>query len=378
MSGGVDSSVAAALLREEGHDVIGMTIKTYNYADVGGNTQAGSSSTMSTAPRDTSCCSLDGINDARRVAARLKIPHYVTDMTEEFGREIIDYFTDTYLAGETPNPCVKCNREIKWAAMLRKADQLGCEFIATGHYARLRRETQAGSSAPRAIISRSADATKDQTYALWSVREEHLHRTMFPLQNYTKAEARMVAERYGLAVAKKQESYEICFVQDNDYRRFLRDRIGAAKGIAHDAAAPRKGEFVLAGEVVAKHDGIPFYTVGQRRGLGLSIPSHPAPLYVTGLDVVNNRVHLGDDEELFASELLAHSVNLIKYAALPECGLRVTAKIRYKDEGAPALALPLEGNRMRVTFDEPRRAITPGQSVALYEDDDLVGGGIIE
>src|SRR5436305_8922442 len=173
MSGGVDSSVAAALLRAEGHDVIGMTIKTYNYDTVVGSNPA----------RDTSCCSLDGINDARRVASSLGMKHYVTDLTEEFGREIIDYFKETYLEGQTPNPCVKCNREIKWAAMLRKADALGCEFIATGHYARLRNEKG------RMIISRSTDATKDQTYALWAVREEHLRRTLFPLQNYTKAEA---------------------------------------------------------------------------------------------------------------------------------------------------------------------------------------------
>ncbi|MDP4198537.1 MAG: tRNA 2-thiouridine(34) synthase MnmA [Bacteroidota bacterium] len=356
MSGGVDSSVAAALLREEGHDVIGMTIKTYNYEDIGGNLN-----------NDTSCCSLDGINDARRVAARLKIPHYVTDMTEEFGREIIQYFTETYLAGETPNPCVKCNREIKWAAMLRKADQLSCEYIATGHYAHLRNEDG------RMILSKSADTTKDQTYALWSVREEHLHRTLFPLQKYTKAEARLVAEKYQLSVAKKHESYEICFVQDNDYRRFLKDRVSAAKIIA-----PRAGAFVLKGETVGQHDGLPFYTIGQRKGLGLSIPSHPAPLYVTGLDVLNNHVHLGDDDDLLSSQLVAHHLNLIKYDALPSAGLRVTAKIRYKDEGALATAIPVAGDRMRVIFDEPRRAITPGQSVALYEGDDLIGGGIIE
>ncbi|HZK75796.1 MAG TPA: tRNA 2-thiouridine(34) synthase MnmA [Candidatus Kapabacteria bacterium] len=358
MSGGLDSSVAAALLREEGHSVIGMTIKTYNYEDVGGNKI-----------KDTSCCSLDGINDARRVAAKLGIPHYVTDMTEEFGREIIDYFTDTYLAGETPNPCVKCNREIKWAAMLRKADALGCEFIATGHYARLR--TERG----RTIISRAADTMKDQTYALWAVRQEHLKRTMFPLQNYTKAESREIARKHGLSVANKQESYEICFVTDNDYRRFLRERVGTAEGAHH---AFQDGDFVLEGETVGHHEGVPFYTIGQRKGLGLSIPSHPEPLYVTGLDVVNNRVLLGDDEDLFSNELTAHSVNLIKYDSLPEIGMRVVAKIRYKDEGALAMLWPLEGNRVRVQFDEARRAITPGQSVVFYEGDHLLGGGIIE
>jgi len=364
MSGGLDSSVAAALLREEGHSVIGMTIKTYQYEDVGGNKA-----------HDTSCCSLDGINDARRVATILGFPHYVTDMTEEFGREIIDYFTDTYLAGQTPNPCVKCNREIKWAAMLRKADALGCEFIATGHYARLR------DSDGRTIISRAADSTKDQTYALWAVRQEHLQRTMFPLQNYTKAEARVIAEKYGLGLEHKHESYEICFVTDNDYRRFLRDRVGAAEGGHHaDEAAHafEEGDFVLAGEKVGRHDGVPFYTIGQRKGLGLSIPSHPAPLYVTGLDVLNHRVILGDDEDLLSNELIAHSVNLIKYDALPSEGMRITAKIRYKDDGMGAWLTPLRGDRIRVIFDEPRRAITPGQSVVFYEGDDLLGGAIIE
>jgi len=362
MSGGLDSSVAAALLREEGHDVIGMTIKTYNYEDVGGNKA-----------RDTSCCSLDGINDARRVASRLGIPHYVTDMTEEFGREIIDYFTDTYLAGQTPNPCVKCNREIKWAAMLKKADALGCEFIATGHYARLR--TEQG----RVIISRAADMMKDQTYALWAVRQEHLKRTMFPLQNYTKAESRKIARNYGLCVANKQESYEICFVTDNDYRRFLRDRVGAAEDAHHAVPnAYHGGDFVLDGETVGRHEGVPFYTIGQRKGLGLSIPSHPAPLYVTGLDVLNHRVMLGDDEDLLSNELTAHSVNLIKYDSLPEAGTRVIAKIRYKDSGASATVWPLAEHRVRIIFDEARRAITPGQSVVFYEGDDLAGGGIIE
>ena len=355
MSGGVDSSVAAALLVEEGHSVIGMTIKTYKYEQVGGNLD-----------HDTSCCSLDGINDARRVAMQLGIPHYVTDMTEEFGHEIIDYFKETYLSGETPNPCVKCNREIKWAAMLRKADALGCEYIATGHYAKLRTENG------RTLISRSADALKDQTYALWSVRSEHLGRTLFPLSNYTKAEARAIAEKYKLEIAKKKESYEICFVTDNDYRRFLRDNVEDIQ-----AAAPA-GEFVLHGERVGSHDGVPFYTIGQRKGLGLSIPSHPEPLYVTGLDVLTQEVTLGDDKDLFESELCGHSLNLIKYSALPAAGLHVTAKIRYKDEGVAALVLPLPGNRVHVQFSEARRAITPGQSVAFYEGDDLVGGAIIE
>jgi tRNA-specific 2-thiouridylase len=355
MSGGLDSSVAAVLLKEQGHDVIGMTIKTYKYEDVGGS-----------AANDTSCCSLDGINDARRVARALGIPHYVTDMTEEFGAEIIDYFTETYLAGATPNPCVKCNREIKWAAMLRKADALGCDYIATGHYARLREENG------RMIVSRAADSAKDQTYALWAVREAHFRRTLFPLSDLTKDQIRQIARDRNLPVAGKRESYEICFVTDNDYRRFLRDTVEEINSLAP------AGEFVLHGKVVGKHDGTPFYTVGQRKGLGLSIPSHPEPVYVTGLDVLNNQVLLGDDVDLLSTSLVAHSPNFIKYHSLPAGGLTVTAKIRYKDEGAPARVAPIEDGRVRVDFEIPRRAVTPGQSVVFYEGNDLVGGAIIE
>lgn len=356
MSGGLDSSVAALLLREQGHDVVGMTIKTYSYDDIAGSNPA----------NDTSCCSLDGMNDARRVAAKLGIPHYVTDMTELFGHEIIEYFKETYLAGETPNPCVKCNREIKWAAMLRKADALGCDLIATGHYVKMREEND------RIVLSKSPDAAKDQTYALWAVRNEHLRRSIFPLAELTKPQVREIAWKANLPVAGKQESYEICFVHDNDYRRFLRENVAAI-----GSEAPH-GKFVLHGEVVGEHDGVPFYTIGQRKGLGLSVPSHPEPLYVTGLDVVNNIVELGDDEELFSTELTAHSVNFVKYSSLPKQGLRVLSKIRYKDEGAPATVYPIANDRIRVAFDEPRRAITPGQSVVMYEGDDVIGGGIIE
>lgn len=355
MSGGLDSSVAALLLKQQGHEVIGMTIKTYNYDDVSGSNPA----------NDTSCCSLDGINDARSVAMMLGIPHYVTDLTEEFGSQIIDYFKETYLKGKTPNPCVKCNREIKWAAMLRKADALGCDMISTGHYVHLRDENG------RMVISRSRDAEKDQSYALWAVRNEHFRRTIFPLSGLTKTEVRALAHEHNLPVAGKRESYEICFVSDNNYRRFLRDNV---KDI--DTLAP-KGTFVLHNEIVGEHDGVPFYTIGQRKGLGLSIPSHPKPLYVTGLDILNNVVTLGDDEELLTNELTAHSLNMIKYAELPQEGLRVTAKIRYKDEGAEAMAYPIE-NGLHLKFETTRRAVTPGQSVVLYEGDDVVGGGIIQ
>ena len=356
MSGGLDSSVAALLLQQAGHEVIGMTIKTYNYDDIAG----------SNAANDTSCCSLDGINDARRIAIKLGIPHYVSDMTEEFGGKIIDYFKETYLEGKTPNPCVKCNREIKWAAMLRKADALDCDFISMGHYVNLRKENG------RMIISRSNDLTKDQSYALWAVRNEHLRRTLFPLTGYTKKQIREIAYANDLPVAGKKESYEICFVQDNDYRRFLRDNVSAISDISP------QGNFILQNQIIGEHDGVPFYTIGQRKGLGLSIPSHPAPLYVTGLDIINNTVILGDDEDLFDSELTASEVNFVKYSSLPSEGMHVMAKIRYKDEGASAVVYPYGDNRIRVIFEEPRRAITPGQSVVLYEGDDVIAGGIID
>jgi tRNA-uridine 2-sulfurtransferase len=356
MSGGLDSSVSALLLQQAGHEVIGMTIKTYNYDDLAGSNPA----------NDTSCCSLDGIMDARRVAAKLGIPHYVSDMTEEFGGKIIDYFKQTYLEGRTPNPCVKCNREIKWAAMLRKADALDCEYISMGHYVNLREENG------RMVISRANDAAKDQSYALWSVRNEHLRRTLFPLTGYTKKRIREIAYASDLPVAGKKESYEICFVQDNDYRRFLRDNVRNIPEIS-----PR-GNFIFNDEVIGNHDGIPFYTIGQRKGLGLSIPSHPEPLYVTGLDIINNTVILGDDEDLFDTELIASSVNFGKCSELPSEGIQVKAKIRYKDEGAAAIAFPYGEDRFRVIFEEPRRAITPGQSVVLYDGDDIIAGGIID
>ncbi len=356
MSGGLDSSVAALLLQQAGHDVIGMTIKTYNYDDIAGSNPA----------NDTSCCSLDGINDARRIAMKLGIPHYVTDMTEEFGGKIIDYFKETYVEGKTPNPCVKCNREIKWGAMLRKADALDCDYISMGHYVNLREENR------RMVISKACDATKDQSYALWAVRNEDLRRTLFPLAGYSKKQIREIAYANDLPVAGKKESYEICFVQDNDYRRFLRDNVA---GLSDQSPF---GAFILENKVVGEHGGVPFYTIGQRKGLGLSIPSHPAPLYVTGLDIVNNTVTLGDDEDLFDTELTASSVNFVKYSEIPSEGIPVTAKIRYKDEGAKAIAYPYGEDRIRVIFEEPRRAITPGQSVVLYEGDDVIAGGIID
>lgn len=352
MSGGVDSSVATGLLVEQQYDVIGITIKTYRYEDVGGNIG-----------NDSTCCSLDGINDARRIALQLGIPHYTVDFSETFKEQIINYFVDDYLAGNTPNPCVKCNRQIKWAEMLRKADSLGAEYIATGHYASIEHDEHTG----RRWIRRSNDAAKDQSYMLWSVRQEHLARTLFPLAGRTKQQSRAEGERLELDIASKPESYEICFIPDNDYRRFLRD---ARPDIDQSIGA---GDFTLHGETIGKHEGYPFYTVGQRKGLGIA---HSEPLYVLNVLPNENVIELGYESELDRTSLTAHSVNLQKYPDLRD-SRRFKVKIRYKDEGAPAVCYTDAEGMLHVQFDEPRRAIARGQSVVMYEGDDVVGGGII-
>lgn len=353
MSGGVDSSVAAALLVEQGYDVIGITIKTYNYDEVGGN-----------AANESSCCSLDGINDARAVCMDLGIPHYVLDFSDPFKRDVIDMFVAEYLAGNTPNPCVICNRKIKWEEMIRKGEALGAEYVAMGHYAKLRHDAGTG----RYWIARGEDASKDQSYALWAVAQESLARTRFPLGEISKDEARGIARRLRIRTAQKQESYEICFIPDNDYTRFLREAVRGLDGRV------KGGDVLFEGRKIGEHDGYPFYTIGQRRGLNIAVGE---PLYVTEISTGSNTITVGRKEDLAHPRCIARAVNMQKYA-FPSEALRVTAKIRYKDEGAPAEIRPLPDGRMEVVFDAPRRAITRGQSTVWYEGDDVVGGGIIE
>ncbi len=352
MSGGVDSSVAAALLLEQGYRVIGVTMKTYDFDEVGGNVA-----------NEVSCCGLGAIQDARLVAAKLDIPHYVVDFRESFGRAVISNFVQEYLNGRTPNPCVICNREIKWGQLLAKAEALGADLIATGHYARLRYDEQR----KRYIVSRGVFQQKDQSYALWGVSQSALRKTLFPLGELTKPQVREIAQKLGLRNASKDESFEICFVADNNYERFLKEQVpDLEQRVAN-------GEIVRGDEVVGKHNGYPFYTIGQRKGIG----AHGQKMYVTGIDTGLNRISVGPSHELDHRELIAGNVQWGSVEK-PDSEMKVTAKVRYKDVDTPATLFPSENGKIRVVFGSPKRAITPGQSVVLYDGQDLVGGGIIE
>lgn len=351
MSGGIDSSVAAVLLHEQGYEVIGMTMKTWDYASAGGD------------KKETGCCSLDSINDARHIAVSLGFPHYILDIREEFGDSVIDYFTNEYVEGRTPNPCVMCNTHIKWDALLRRADQLGCEFIATGHYAQIREENG------RHIISKGVDSLKDQSYVLWGVSQESLARTILPLGHLTKARIReMATERGFVDLVNKSESYEICFVPDNDYRGFLKRRVPELE------EQVKGGNFVdLAGKIIGTHEGYPFYTVGQRKGLGKAF-GYPA--FVIEIRKETNEVVIGKVEDLNRTGMWVGQLNLQKYAEIPSEGIETVTKVRYKDAGT-AGHIEQVGNRMKVDFALDVAGIAPGQAAVFYEGDDVVGGGWI-
>jgi tRNA-specific 2-thiouridylase len=350
MSGGIDSSIAAMLLHEQGYDVIGITMKTWDYASAGGS------------KKETGCCSLDSINDARIMAVNHGFPHYILDIREEFGDFIIDNFVEEYLAGRTPNPCVLCNTHIKWEALLKRANMLGCDYIATGHYAQVRQENG------RYVISKGLDENKDQSYVLWGLSQESLKRTIFPLGHMRKSDIKKMAiDRGYIELANKSESYEICFVPDNDYRGFLRRRVDGLEERVDG------GDFILTdGTVVGKHKGYPFYTVGQRKGLDLAMGE---PMHVLEIVPENNTVVLGTKEELEKQEMYVRNFNLVKYDTLP-ADFESLTKIRYKDPGCTS-NLTIEGDEIKVLFHKKVSAIAPGQSAVFYEGNDLIGGGFI-
>ena len=351
MSGGIDSTVTAMMLHEEGYEVIGITMKTWDYANSGGS------------KKETGCCSLDSINDARRVAVDMGFSHYIIDIRDEFGDYVIDNFVDEYIAGRTPNPCILCNTHIKWEAMVKRADALGCEFIATGHYAKTAEKDG------RKYVTKAIDLNKDQSYVLWGLSQAALERTIFPLGPYTKPEVRQMAKDYGYDdLSKKSESYEICFVPDNDYRGFLKRRVPELE------AEVAGGRFVdPQGNDLGEHNGYPFFTIGQRKGLGVAFGS---PKYVVDIQPDTNTVVLGDVADLMKNGMMVGKVNWMKYEGLTP-GMEVVTKVRYRDLGALA---SLEGTdqQVEVHFHANVRGIAPGQSAVFYDGDDVVGGGIIQ
>lgn len=350
MSGGIDSSVAAMMLHEQGYEVIGLTMKTWDYASSGSS------------KKETGCCSLDSINDARTIAVQKGFPHFILDIRSEFGQSVIDNFVDEYLAGRTPNPCVMCNTHIKWEALLKRADMLNCEFIATGHYAQVREENK------RYVISKGLDESKDQSYVLWGLKQEVLKRTMFPVGGFRKTEIRKLAADMGFEeLSKKSESYEICFIPDNDYRSFLKTRK------PETVSQLEGGNFVSAsGKILGKHRGYPFYTIGQRKGLEIAFGE---PMYVTAIDPQTNTVVLGAADELQRTQMKVRNVNLVKFPAINE-PMDAVIKIRYKDKGTAGTVM-VKDAMAEVEFHAPVSAIAPGQSAVFYDDNDVIGGGFI-
>jgi len=347
MSGGVDSSVAAAILKEKGYDVIGGTMHIFpDYEEA--------------TDREDHCCSYSAVRDAKRVAQKLDIPHFVFNLQEEFQEKVIDYFVEEYSLARTPNPCVMCNREIKFSALLKKARELGCDYIASGHYAKIEKENG------RYLLRKGRDENKDQTYMLYVLNQEQLSRTLFPLSEFTKAEIREKAKKLGFSVHNKAESQEICFVPDDDYVRFL------------DTNYPeisKPGPILdTDGNKVGTHDGVSHYTIGQRRGLGIALGY---PVYVIELDHEKNAVIVGKDDAVFSEGLIAEDINIIPFDSL-DGRIEVEAQIRYNSSPVKAVIEQINGNKIKVEFENAQRAVTPGQSVVFYLGDLVLGGGIIK
>lgn len=360
MSGGVDSSAAAALLKEKGHELVGFTMQLWNQ-------RRGISVDENGDPLPSRCCSLDDVYDARRVAESLGFPFYVLNLEKDFERDVVEPFVASYLSGETPIPCVACNSRLKFASLDRMAISLGCEKVATGHYARVIYDEKSD----RYRLFRSTNIWKDQSYFLWELTQEQLSRSYFPLGEMEKEDVRDIARGANLYTAEKQESQEICFVPDGKYSEFI-DRYLKHEGRAADM--PEGGEIVnTAGEKVGEHTGIHRYTIGQRRGLGIS---HEKPLYVVQIERARNQIVVGEENELDNIEFTAKGVNWVALDT-PMESVRASVKIRYRHDPAPATIYALPDAHARIVFDEPQRAITPGQATIFYDGEEVVGGGWI-
>lgn len=348
MSGGVDSSVTALLLKQQGYEVVGVTMNVWEKE--------------SDIISQKACCALDAVNDARAVCNKLGIEYYVLNFRDTFKKDVIDYFVREYIKGKTPNPCIACNRYVKFETLLNKAvNVLDCDYIATGHYAKVDFNKDTG----RYFLRKSKTTTKDQTYALYNLTQEQLKHTLMPLGEYTKEQVRQIAEENELVNAKRHDSQEICFIEDNDYARFIREKYNYI---------PQKGNFVnIKGEKIGEHKGIIHYTIGQRKGLGLSLGKYQ---YVIKIDPIKNEVIIGDEEFLFNDTLVCEDLNFMTIDKLSE-EKEITAKIRYSAKDVPATLVPIDENKVKVIFKEKQRAITPGQSVVFYDQDMVVGGGTI-
>ncbi len=348
MSGGVDSSVAAHLLQLQGYNVIGVTMRTWEDEEQMRLSEEGG------------CCGISAVEDARRVVNMLGIPYYVMNFKDEFKRHVIDYFVSEYRCGRTPNPCIACNRYVKWESLLSRCEQIGGDYIATGHYARVIKLPNG-----RYTLRQAAGIEKDQTYALYNLTQEQLSKTLMPVGEYTKDEVRAMAEEIGLAVAHKPDSQDICFVPDGDYAKYLTEKAGLE-------AIP--GNFVdMNGKILGTHKGIIHYTIGQRKGLGLAM-GHP--VFVVDIIPETNEVVIGENGDTFATEIIADKSNFMSVER-PEDGMEVMAKIRYAHKGDPCKLFMLDDDRVKVVFDAPVRAATKGQAVVFYQDDYVVGGGTI-
>lgn len=351
MSGGVDSSATAVMLKRQGYEVIGVTMKTWNHS-------------LHAKASSSGCCSVEDFNDARAIAVNEGFPHYIIDLSEVFESEVIDNFVDTYLDGKTPNPCILCNTLIKWDALLEKANQLNCDYIATGHYAQIRQEND------RYILSSGMDNNKDQSYVLWGLTQDVLARTLFPLGKLQKSEVREKMLSFNLhRIANKKDSYEICFIPDNNYREFLQSKVPEKLIPLQNGVFTNKQ-----GEVLGKHSGYPFFTLGQRRKLGITTGK---PTYVVDIDKNANKVILGTESDLHKKGIFVREVNWIKYESYYNTKLKV--KVRYRDLGSWGYIYPTEyGQIVRVHFPDGVYNPTPGQSAVFYDDSDVVGGGFIE